>query len=543
MGKLCGSQNSPQNVPESPLRGKNRRQLGDVCDLDSSHVRFQDSDLDDIEHPVQSSKDLLNNNKVKMTNIQEDPEEDSEDVYSKVYEAQATIHRQDVAPRPAVRRKKRKELDERYRQAKCPSHSTEKHVSFDWLSGAHQGEADQANSQVAVLKNMVYKLSVELGKEQAKVRTNPGVQLDQVQDAPWLSEVGGLVPLLVAYEEELKDLKQSKQELEEIVGKNKERLEELLQDNTEMATQLHNISKVGPIDFEEYRVIRESAALVLEENSLLKESNDDVSTRFEKFQDDSNYRLSIAEQDILSLRQENKRLLARNKKLEEEAQQFHDLELKMKTEMSKCVNIDTHSKAVGECQTAFEQLKENYTKDTEEKSESIKQLKHELSESEANLEKLKSSNLELDSELKISNKMMSKYEELCLALQDKLLVVAKNRAEAEEFARKCEEEAEVVKIEAEALAKLAKQHRAAEKAAERERGLESLVLEKLQQRMIELKVSMGGQIKQLELELKKSEASKHLLKERLELELRKTKRELELQKKITDKFKTKMDNL
>ena len=139
--------------------------------------------------------------------------------------------------------------------------------------------------------------------------------------------------------------------------------------------------------------------------------------------------------------------------------------------------------------------------------------------------------------------MLSKYEELCLALQDKLLVVAKNRAEAEEFARKCEEEAEVVKIEAEALAKLAKQHRAAEKAAERERGQESLVLEKLQQRMMELKVSMGGQIKQLELELKKSEASKLLLKERLELELRKTKRELELQKKITDKFKTKMDNL
>ena len=123
------------------------------------------------------------------------------------------------------------------------------------------------------------------------------------------------------------------------------------------------------------------------------------------------------------------------------------------------------------------------------------------------------------------------------------MVLAKNRAEAEEFARKCEEEADMVKMEAEALAKLARQHRAAEKAAERERGLESVFLEKLQQRMMELKVSMGGQIKQLELEVKKSEASKVLLKERLELELQKTKRELELQKKITDKFKMKMDNL
>ena len=46
---------------------------------------------------------------------------------------------------------------------------------------------------------MVYKLSVELGKEQSK-RRETGVQLDDLDEAPWLSELGGLVPLLVAYE-------------------------------------------------------------------------------------------------------------------------------------------------------------------------------------------------------------------------------------------------------------------------------------------------------------------------------------------------------
>ena len=49
---------------------------------------------------------------------------------------------------------------------------------------------------------MVYKLSVELGKEQSK-RRETGVQLNDLNDldeAPWLSELGGLVPLLVAYE-------------------------------------------------------------------------------------------------------------------------------------------------------------------------------------------------------------------------------------------------------------------------------------------------------------------------------------------------------
>ena len=61
------------------------------------------------------------------------------------------------------------------------------------------------------------------------------------------------------------------------------------------------------------------------------------------------------------------------------------------------------------------------------------------------MEKLKHFNVELETELKICKKMMKKYEELCMSLQEKLLVVARNRAEAEEFAKKCEEEADTAR--------------------------------------------------------------------------------------------------
>ena len=484
--------------------------------------------------------------------IEEDGEEDSEDVYSKVFEGHEMKHENDSnistrnAPKPAVRRKKRKERDDSYKSnSKCPTHVTNsKHVSFDWLTGAHVtsggrgsgGEGGGVNSQIAVLKNMVYKLSVELGKEQSK-RKDTGVQLEDVTEAPWLAQVGGLVPLLVAYEEEIKELKQSRGELEEVVEKNKERLEELLHDNTEMATQLHNIAKVGPVDFEEFRVIRESAALVLEENSLLKESQEAIASKIEKLREDSEARLSIADEDINTLKKENARLSARNKNLEEEADQFRKFEEQIRQELTKSIHIDTHSKAVGECQTAFEELKQNYDKENEEKHKTIQQLKKELSEANFNVERLNSTNIEIETELKISKKMMTKYEELCLSLQDKLLIIAKNRAEAEEFARKCEEEAETAKLEAEALTKLAKQHRAAERAADKERDEESFVLEKLQQRMKELKISMGGRIKQLELELKKSEANKNILRDRLEQELKNTRKELELQRRIAEKYR------
>ena len=47
---------------------------------------------------------------------------------------------------------------------------------------------------------------------------------------------------------------------------------------------------------------------------------------------------------------------------------------------------------------------------------------------------------------------------------------------------------------------------------------------------------MGGRIKYLELELNKSEATKRSVVERLQLELRDTRRELEIQRKISDKY-------
>ena len=73
---------------------------------------------------------------------------------------------------------------------------------------------------------------------------------------------------------------------------------------------------------------------------------------------------------------------------------------------------------------------------------------------------------------------------------------------------------------------MAKQHREAERAAEKERNEESMVLERLQQRMRELKIKLGGKIRQLEVELKKSEAGKVLLREKLELEIKTTRLEL-----------------
>ena len=455
---------------------------------------------------------------------------DGDGVYSKVFQpsSQGTVSQtRAIPPRPAVRRKKRKE-----RETPAPAPApVSKQVSFDWLSGQPGDGRVPPDSQLSVLKNMVYKLSVELGKEQGK-RRNTGVQLEEIEEAPWLSQIGGLVPLLVAYEEEVKELRDMNGELENIVEKNKDRIEELLADNTEMAKQLRDIATSGPIDFEEFKVIKESAALVLEENMLLKESQEVLAAKMENLKEETFHKLGLAEEELTSLRHDNVKLTARNKKLEEEAKTFQEFETRVKTELSNCISLEIHTKAVNECQTAFEELKQGYQKETNHKNGLLEKLQADLSDRNISLEQSVSSHAELETELKISKSMVGKYEELCLSLQDKLIILAKNRAEAEEFAKKCQEDTEAAKLEAETLTRLARQ----ERAANRERTEEGLVLERLQQRITQLKVSMGGRIKYLEVELSKAEATRRAVVEKLQVEVRDTRRELEIQRKISDKY-------
>ena len=60
--------------------------------------------------------------------------------------------------------------------------------------------------------------------------------------------------------------------------------------------------------------------------------------------------------------------------MEEELDKLRQFEIQMKTELSQSIHIDKHSKAVSECQAAFEELKQNYEKDNHEKDRTIQGL-------------------------------------------------------------------------------------------------------------------------------------------------------------------------
>ena len=253
LGRLCGrAQASPQQARHSPL--KLVAVTGDM--EEGSHVRFQDSDLDALDNPAFDSRmeDIEpNNNVVEPLEAPEMEEQDEryiskEELYAQVCgdlgqptKSVKRVHYKDQVeevPKPAVRRRKRRERDSSRRGRMQEERSEEEGV--DWLARGHGDPRE-----VEVLRSMVHKLSLELGREQGRRREVGPVMLEEVEDPAWLTQLGGLVPLLVAYEEELKQIKAGREELRGMVERDQQRLEELLEDNTEMAGQLRDIALTG----------------------------------------------------------------------------------------------------------------------------------------------------------------------------------------------------------------------------------------------------------------------------------------------------------
>ena len=199
---------------------------------ESSHVRFQESDLDALDNYNER-----NNNEIRDEEVAADViDEEEQRVYSEVCNpadqmcttsVKRVHYREDVEPtaRPMVRRRKRRErdsrrvrLEERRERRKENNNEDEEEEEeekgFDWLAGAASG----SNRESEVLRAMVHKLSVELGREQGR-RRETGHQLVEDEESSWLTELGGLVPLLVAYEEQLREVKAAKSELQQVVEK------------------------------------------------------------------------------------------------------------------------------------------------------------------------------------------------------------------------------------------------------------------------------------------------------------------------------------
>ncbi|NWT82278.1 CEP89 protein, partial [Lanius ludovicianus] len=165
--------------------------------------------------------------------------------------------------------KKLEKENRRLKDAAESSHVEEK--ATELLSLRHQ--AQELVDENDTLKMMVHRLNVELSRCQTKFRSlsqEENLELKSLPmkgpPPPWLLDMKYLSPLLLAYEDRIREKEDFILEHEANMKSFKARVEELVWENKDLHEQLNNF--ITPT---EWQVLQTQAKLVLEENELLME--------------------------------------------------------------------------------------------------------------------------------------------------------------------------------------------------------------------------------------------------------------------------------
>ncbi|KAM4894691.1 centrosomal protein of 89 kDa isoform 2-T2 [Sylvia borin] len=134
-------------------------------------------------------------------------------------------------------------------------------------------QAQELVDENDALKTMVHRLNVELSRYQTKFRSlsqEENLKLKSLPmkgpRPPWLLDMKYLSPLLLAYEDRIREKEDFILEHQEDMKNFKARVEELVKENEDLHEQLNNF--IAPT---EWQLLQTQAKLVLEENGLLME--------------------------------------------------------------------------------------------------------------------------------------------------------------------------------------------------------------------------------------------------------------------------------
>ncbi|XP_066493200.1 centrosomal protein of 89 kDa isoform X2 [Tiliqua scincoides] len=155
------------------------------------------------------------------------------------------------------------------REAAQNSHSEEELAELLSLRQQAQELVDENDS----LKMTVHRLNVELSRYQAKYRPispNESLKIGSLPMKkpvpPWLLDMKYLSPLLLAYEDRMREKEDLILAHEEDMKNFKERVEEVIKENEQLHQQL---SKNSSVTTKEWQLLQGQAKLVLEENAVL----------------------------------------------------------------------------------------------------------------------------------------------------------------------------------------------------------------------------------------------------------------------------------
>ncbi|KAM7059629.1 centrosomal protein of 89 kDa isoform 1-T1 [Molossus nigricans] len=270
------------------------------------------------------------------------------------------------------------------------------------------------------LKMTVHRLNVELSRYQTKFRHLSKEESMNIEGLPskgpippWLLDIKYLSPLLLAYEDRMKEKDELIAALQEEMRVFRMRVQDVVRENKELHQQLNNSS---PITSEEWQVLQTQAELVLEENRLLIEQLEIQQRKAKDTHQEHLQEVSKLTKQLMLLetktQSQEKELTKSKKQLESLCAKYQEL----KTQLDGKIAMEVHASIVNELQSRLQKEDEKENAEMEQLMEKLTVLQVEkknlLLEKDSLTAKNKALGAELQGAQKINRRSQKKIDVL-----------------------------------------------------------------------------------------------------------------------------------
>lgn len=310
------------------------------------------------------------------------------------------------------------------------------------------------------LKTTIHRLNVELSRYQTKFRhlsKEESINIEGLPSKgpipPWLLDVKYLSPLLLAYEDRMKEKDELIATLQEEMRIFRMRVQEVVKENEDLHQQLN---KSSPITNEEWHQLQTQAELVLEENRLLIEQ---LEIQQRKAKDTHQARLQEVSKLTKQLMLLETKTQSQEKELTANKEQLEGLRTEcqeLKTQLDGKIAVNVHASIVNELQSRLQKEEEKESAEMEELIEKLAVLQVQRKSLLAEKNNLTARNKALEAELKRAQKINRRSQKKIDVLKKEVEKAMKDEISAHQYLANLVDLAENITQERDNLMYLAK---------------------------------------------------------------------------------------
>ncbi|XP_058849606.1 centrosomal protein of 89 kDa isoform X2 [Acipenser ruthenus] len=277
----------------------------------------------------------------------------------------------------------------------------------------HQAELHSIRQQAQELvdendamKMTIHRLNVELSRYQTQFRPLSKEEFSKINalpmkgpPPPWLLDMKYLSPLLLAYEDRLREKDSALHAYEEEMKSFSSRVKAVVRENEELRLQLE---KTGAVSNKEWRQLRDQARLVLEENQVLMEQLEVQQAKAKDSHNQHLHEVSKLTKQLMLLEAEKE---TQQEELVECSKQLEELRSKYKyakVNLENKVELDEHVSTMNELKRQLQQEEQKRHAEVEDLMGRIASLQTEKKTLLLEKTNLMADNKSIETELEIS---------------------------------------------------------------------------------------------------------------------------------------------